>query len=58
VPPNLGGPVNEQAPEEIWAVVHEGKMLGAYDHDDTVSGASAVARAVPGSIVVRYVRAR
>jgi hypothetical protein len=43
-----------KAPVRIWTVVHEGKMLGAYDHDDTISGASAVARAVPGSDVVSY----
>lgn len=47
------------APEEVFAVVdEEGRMLGGYDHDDHIDGASAAARVVPGSKVVRYVRAQ
>ena len=47
------------APDALFAVVDdEGRLLGSYDHDDHVDGASAVARAVPGSNVVRYVRAK
>lgn len=46
------------APDDVWAIVYEGKMIGAYDHDSEVSGASAAARCVSGSCVVRYVRSK
>jgi hypothetical protein len=40
----------------LWAIHHEGKLLGCYERDTGPDGALTVARLVPGCRVTRYRR--